>query len=512
MRGRWWRVLLLLCLLPWGAAGHVGSPDVFYDGTAGPYPVRITIRMPSVVPGRAEISARVQGEGPVKVSFLPLYSRTAVTNAPPPDPGLLVPGETNLYSGELWLMSVGAYSIEARVEGATGSGSVQIPVNSVAIRQLPLPVSLEVILLSLGSILVLGGLGVIIAAARESTLSAGAQAGPADRRRGWRAGVVTLVIFILLLVGGDRWWKSEEAGFRKRLREGAWPDLETVVRTEGSGRVLRLTLGPEAFGPDYSPPLLPDHGKLLHFFLILQPSMDAFAHLHPVRKKGKTFEVTLPPLPEGRYEVLCDLTLEGSGMSSTATNFVDLPPIPSVQSVSGPAQPDADDSWAVYTPQSVPAGSAAKPVYEFPTGERVAWKPHSPLRARHDAGFEFAVEDGAGHPLPLESYMGMISHTAVLRDDGTIFAHLHPSGNFSMAAQMFFEEKKTREARAGGAAPVMDHSQMGHAAHPHHGGAVVSSFSLPYEFPTAGNYRVWVQFKTGGRVMTAVFDAAVAAE
>src|SRR5438128_11081414 len=78
-------LLLLHFLSAWPACAHVGSPDVFYDGMVGPYPARITIRMPGVVPGRAEISVRVQAQAPVKVSFLPLYGRTSITNAPPPD-------------------------------------------------------------------------------------------------------------------------------------------------------------------------------------------------------------------------------------------------------------------------------------------------------------------------------------------------------------------------------------------------------------------------------------------
>src|SRR5205807_9464662 len=69
------------------AMAHVGSPDVFYDGLVGPYPARVTVRMPGVVPGRAEISVRVQTTEPVQVSFLPLYSRTVVTNAPAADIG-----------------------------------------------------------------------------------------------------------------------------------------------------------------------------------------------------------------------------------------------------------------------------------------------------------------------------------------------------------------------------------------------------------------------------------------
>src|SRR5258708_29562391 len=136
--------------------------------------------MRGVVPGRAEIRVRAQTDRPVEVSYLPLYSKTAVTNAPPPDLGQLVPGEKNLYSGELWLMSVGAYSIAVRMRGDSGESSVEIPVNSVATRQLPLPGYLRKLLLGLGALLVLGGLGIVAAAAPESPLLPRALPGPTE--------------------------------------------------------------------------------------------------------------------------------------------------------------------------------------------------------------------------------------------------------------------------------------------------------------------------------------------
>src|SRR5438552_15015510 len=360
----------------WAAKAHVGSPDVFYDGLIGPYPARITIRMPGVVPGRAEISARVQTDRPVEVSFLPLYSKTAVTNAPPPDLGQLVSGEKNLYSGELWLMSFGAYSIAVRVHGEAGEGAVEIPVNSVATRQLPLPGYLGKLLLGLGVLLVVGGLGIVAAAARESALAPGVSPGPAERRKGWRAGAVTAVIFALLLVGGRKWWSFEETIFRRHLHEGPYPDLAAEVRVEGSQRILRLTVGEKAFASDRSVRLLPDHGKLIHLFLVRERSRDAFGHLHPVRQGAKTFEVALPPLPEGRYKILCDLTFEQSGLSSTATNSVQLPAIPAPAAGVAALTPDPDDSWASYEAEFVPAATAANPVCRLPGRAQVEWKSH----------------------------------------------------------------------------------------------------------------------------------------
>ncbi len=103
----------------------MGSPNVFFDGMAGPYPARVTIQMPTVVPGRAEISVRVATGEPVEVSFVPVYTATSMSNTPPPDAGRLVRGETNLYSGDLWLMRFGAYSVDVHIKGANGEGEAQ---------------------------------------------------------------------------------------------------------------------------------------------------------------------------------------------------------------------------------------------------------------------------------------------------------------------------------------------------------------------------------------------------
>jgi hypothetical protein len=323
--------------------------------------------------------------------------------------------------------------------------------------------------------------------------------------------------------GGWHWWGSEEQDFRTRLGWSSGPDIELSTRVAGSQRILELTLGKKMFDGANQVPLVPDHGKLLHLFLIREGSADAIAHIHPVHKTGKTFQVALPPLPAGRYKVFCDLTLRWWGMSFTATSTVELPPIPAASASKDALIPDADDSWASYDQASVPPAAAANQVYDLPGGLRVVWKAHGPLRANQDAGLQFEVLDGAGKPADLEPYMGMLSHAAVMRRDGKVFAHLHPSGNYSMAAQHYFMAKMAKETKGTGKDDAMagmpgmegmagmagmDHSKMGgmmHEGESGHGGLI----SLPYEFPSPGEYRIWVQFKTGGRVLTGVFDAVV---
>ena len=307
---------------------------------------------------------------------------------------------------------------------------------------------------------------------------------------------------------GKHWWGSEENNFRRHLREGAWPDLPVEVRTAGQDRILQLNVGQEFFKHNSKASLIPDHGKLMHLFLVRDGTRDAFAHLHPIRKEDYTYEVAVPPLPEGRYDIFCDLTFEG-GVSTTATNFIVLPAIPTAaDSTTSALERDPDDSWAI-TPAitNVTAGNDT-PVYRLPTGEQITWQTHGLLRIHQDASLRFSITDATGQPLALQPYMGMLSHAAVLRSDNSVFAHLHPSGNYSMAAQMFFAGKLDPKSD-NSMADMPGMAGMDHSMHHMHSGSATSEIYLPYEFPTPGDYRIWVQFKTGDKILTAAFDAHV---
>ena len=84
--------------------------------------------------------------------------------------------------------------------------------------------------------------------------------------------------------------------------------------------------------------------------------------------------------------------------------------------------------------------------------------------------------------------MGMPAHVILSSQDHGVFAHLHPSGSISMAA---LEKFTTGTTHAG------------------HGGEVDSRVGVPYAFPKAGRYRMWVQVKRAGQVRTAAFDVDV---
>ena len=452
-------------------SGHVGSPNVILDGDAGPYPVRVIVRPPEVIPGQAESTVRALGEALTAVSVRPVRWDLGVQGAPRPDPAEPVAGEAGLWSARLWMMDFGSYTVHVTVSGARGEGTLIVPVPAVATRVARMPAALALPLAGLGLFLTVGLLTLVGAAVREAVLPPGVEPDAKHRRRSWIARAVALPLFALFLFGGSLWWDAEDAMYGRHLYRA--PEMETGVGADGV-----LTLGVKGWrGEGWSDrsPILPDHGKLMHLFLVRQPGLDAFAHLHPVRADSLTFTTPLPPLPPGEYRVYGDV-LHESGFQTTLTDTVRIP------ARAGAPALDPDDSWLV---------GAADPLAD---GATIALLPAAaPLRAGQETTLRFRVTDRSGAPVALEPYMGMIAHAAVTRDDGSVFVHLHPGGTVSATAQ-------ARLAR--GALP---HSPA-HAARPT---AETGLVEIPYEFPSPGSYRLWVQVKHAGRVLTAAFDLEV---
>jgi hypothetical protein len=104
--------------------------------------------------------------------------------------------------------------------------------------------------------------------------------------------------------------------------------------------------------------------------------------------------------------------------------------------------------------------------------------------------------------------MGMAGHLALTRDDGTVFVHLHPAGTISLAAQESFELRQPGDTIPGALARRLTERD----ARRHDMVDPGSTVSFPYSFPKPGNYRMWVQVKRAGRILTGVFDVAVEAE
>ncbi|MFN2563518.1 MAG: hypothetical protein ABR499_00735, partial [Gemmatimonadaceae bacterium] len=397
-------------------------------------------------------------------------------------------------------MSGGSYSVYVTVEGARGSGTVTVPVAAVATGQLALGGGLKLLLIVLGAGLFAGLITIVHAAFGESVTAPGAPMDPKRRRRARIITAAAVPVLALAVLGGARWWDAEADAYRRRLYRPL--DVRATVVNPPGGRAIELAITDTAWLQRRMTGLIPDHGKIMHMFVISDAHMFVFAHLHPTMRDSNMFYAALPPLPAGRYRVYGDVVHE-SGFERTLVASLDTPT--GVRSVARTPIPwlDADDSWHV--------GGAARGGAEaaLSDGSQMRWLGGAqPLVARRETTLRFEVRDPVGQPASLEPYMGMPGHAVVTRDDGSVFIHLHPMGTVKVAAQQAFALRDRGDTTAGGRLRLTDTTTAQPAPHAAH---LASEVSFPYEFPKPGSYRIWVQVKRNGRVLTGVFDAAVGA-
>ena len=475
------------------ASAHIGSPNVFFEGSAGAYPVRVIVRPPEVVPGLADVIVRVSAPDVKRVEIRPVFWRVGVRGAPAGDEMRPVAGQSGVYTGQLWLMAYGAYSVYVTVDGARGAGTAIVPVNSLATGRLPLSRGLGAILVVLGLLLVGGLITIIRAAAGESLVAPGERLEPARRRRANIRALVFTPLLGLGLFGGAKWWNAEDSAYRRNMYGS--PAADPTFDLSGGRRTLRLEVhDTAAFHAIYSP-IAPDHGKMMHLFLVSEPGMQHFAHLHPSQPDSLVFVTEVPSLPAGKYRLFGDITME-NGLSLTVTNTLAWP-----EATGATVRSDSDDVVSS-APSAATISSAAKQTLDG--GYTIEWTGDSALSSGRPIDLKFTVRNPRGAVASLDPYLGMSGHAVVIRDDGSVFIHLHPMGTVSMVGQEVFQARDRGDTTAGGrlranVAPAISMTGM----------RMSGEITFPYEFPKPGRYRVWVQVKPGGRVLTGVFDADV---
>lgn len=492
-------------------SGHVGSPDAVFEGAAGPYAVRVIVRAPGVVPGLADITVRILGghESVSAVTVLPLRGGTPTAALPPADTARPIQGDATLFSAQLWLMSGGSYSVAVRVAGSRGEGEVNVPIVSVATRRLGMQTAERLALAALGIFLFVGALTIVGAAVREGGLPPGAEPDPARRRKARVATAVATVVLALGVMGGKSWWDSEDGSYLRRMYRT--PSLETSVREVRGGRMLRI--GFDTTRVRGWSPLIPDHGKLVHLFLIQTAGGNGFAHLHPYSEDSLSFESSLPPVPAGRYHVFADIVRE-SGYAETLVDTIELaadttrPPEPRPNQ--GPAWPPRGSWWLPTDPDDAyhARRASARERDTLADGSVLTLvRGAEPLMAEQEARLEFTVMGANGDSLWLEPYMGMAGHAVVMKDDGSVYVHLHPVGTIAVASQLAFQLREPGDTILGrlGRRITALQANPAHMARDTLPGRV----TFPYAFPKAGRYRVWVQVRRGSRVLTGAFETLV---
>jgi hypothetical protein len=468
-------LLLLAAALPLSA--HVGSPDVFYEGAAGPYRLLVTIQPPQVVPGVAEIGIRTLSPGVRQIHIVPLRITAQQQYAPVPDLAQLSRDDPQFYTGTLWLMSTGSWKVRVDVAGDQGPASLSVPVPALSSRMLSMQKPVAAILIPLGLVLFFGLIAIAGASVREASLEPGAAP---DRSRVRRSRIVMIVAAIFLGgVGwaGNAWWSSEAEGYGRIVYK------PLALRASVDGGALSLTLTDPGWLNRRTDDLLPDHGHLMHLYMVRTPSLDRVWHLHPERTEGSTFTQSLPDIPASGYSLYADI-VHANGIGETATATLDLPEIHG-------AALQGDDAGA-----AVPTVSEAdynRNVTTLSDGYQLVWeRPAIPLRARQPHEFHFRLLDSQGRPADrMELYMGMLGHAAFVAPDGSVFAHVHPSGSVPMPALGLAQPED----------PHVMHRMMP--------SGIPAEVSFPYGFPKPGSYRIFVQMKRAGQVVTGAFSARV---
>ena len=494
MHRRMLGILILIFLAALSVSAHVGSSDVFFEGDAGPYHIYVTVRVPQVIPGIAEIQVRSASNDVERIEIVPMRLSGPGSNFPPtPDVAERSKLDSQFFTGSLWLMESGALKVRVSAQGSKGKGELAVPVPAFAQRTLPMDRSLGGLLGLLMVFLAVGLVFIAGAASREGNLEPGESPPPARTRRARMVMVITAAVVLGILFLGKAWWGAEATNYKRGVNFFKPPEAET--RLENRNRLMIRAKGQD---PEWSKEvemkdLIPDHHHLMHLFLISTPGMDRMWHLHPERAEGGTFLEDLPNMAAGHYKVFADI-VDKAGFPWTLVGQIDLPEI------SGKALAGDD---AIWTGAPLAVETHHQSVAQLADGGRIVWEKGSgPLAANAAMVFKFKVEDKDGNPAKdLEPYMGMAGHAEFVSSDMSVFAHIHPAGSASMAAL-----ELANGVPKGNEAIIGDHAMPDGMSVPEW---PASEVSFPYGFPKPGEYRIFVQIKRAGQVQTGVFDAHV---
>ena len=209
----------------------------------------------------------------------------------------------------------------------------------------------------------------------------------------------------------------------------------------------------------------------MHLFLI-RDGLGAIGHLHPLMRDSSRFEARTPPLPAGRYRVYADVVHE-SGFAQTMT-----------ASGRSPRRLGGRERDAVGSGRLVVRGRAGRRGRRSDRvpldGARLIWeRAAGPIVAGREQELRFRVVEPDGSPVALEPYLGMAAHAVVTRADGSVFAHLHPTGSVAMASQMALTMRTPADSVARHAGPEDRVAHDARRRTPVTGGA----FRDPYGFP-----------------------------
>lgn len=189
------------------------------------------------------------------------------------------------------------------------------------------------------------------------------------------------------------------------------------------------------------------HTKRMHA-IVVRRDLTGFQHVHPELAPDGTWSAPLRIDEPGSYRVFADFSRGGEPIT-----------------LAGDLRVDGD---ADLRPLPAPAEQAVSD-----RGDDVRLDAGR-VRAGRPATLRFAISRD-GHPVHVEPYLGAGGHLVALRDGDLAFLHVHPAG---------------------------------HADEPASGGHD-DAIAFETTFPTAGRYRLFLQFRDAGIVRTVAFTLEV---
>jgi hypothetical protein len=380
--------VFLLGLLCVGRAwAHVGSPDVYVRGDAGPYAIYVSVHPPAALPGVAEVDVQVM-PGDAEITTADVVSGDGHATS------LHRFVQEQRFVGSTWIPAdASVWKLQLRVNGGHGVGEMLIPVTLPAVRRQRGRWVGPVVFACVGMALLIAGIAMW-------------------RERGLQSAVALLVCSVVSLGA------SAAGVMQKEAQYTVTPVMQVEMRPGGMLR-LKLTRTAEGHALD---DMVPDHAHLMHLFLLREPQMDVVLHLHPAlvsaSRDEAEFTEMMPSMAAGQFALYADIA-HSDGVLETAGASVGLP-MQTGHALSG------DDSVGVVS-HSVGVGCGSTAV--LVDGYRMTLQCPGPLRAKSGYLLRVTLEDATGHaPVDMENYIGMGGHAVVVAEDHSAFAHIHPMG------------------------------------------------------------------------------------
>lgn len=497
---------LLALALP--ACAHIGTPNVFVQANAGPYPLYVTLTPPAVIPGQATVS--------VICACANIHSISAQANVLEgesarnmPEGMALTPGPagSHEFDGTVWIMTQGSWQVRLQIAGDAGPGTLAIPLPASPTRLMRMSRPFGALLIVLGLVLI-AGFASLAAALSEAGLEPGTEPTAADRRHGYRTALIALAGCVILLALGNHLWRQEISRYSGNIYQPL-----TMTPSLTPDNRLDLQLRPpgvvqEILATRRLDDLVLDHNHLMHLYIIRWPAMDVAFHLHPEQVSAGDFELALPTVPPGDYRLFADI-VHATGFPETATATLHID-VPNGRPLTG------DDAEGLLPTFHASADSPSGMSMTLPDGYQYRLAISTPgtaagtptIRVNTPVVLRFTLlEPGGKAPTDMANYMGMLGHAAIVKSDGSVFAHIHPDGSVSMPAYMMANAAVSPQpAAADTSMPGMDMS-----SDPPAPGALPLSntAAFPFGFPSSGRYRIIVQMKHGATIETGAVDLLV---